>query len=71
MGYTTYITEYLRKVCTLLNITTLRKEKLPCSPGEHSELELSPLLSEAQHRIYQQMVVIAEWTVQIRRFDIL
>ena len=29
MGSTTYITECLRKFCALLNVATLRKEKLP------------------------------------------
>ena len=65
MGSSTYITECLRKVCALQNISTLRKEKLSCSPGDHPELYLSPLLCEVQHRIYQHMVGMEEWTVQI------
>ena len=71
MGSTTYITECLRKLYALLNVATLRKEKFPCSPGDHPELDLSPILSEAQHRLYQQLDVMAEWAVYIRRFDIL
>ena len=70
MGSSTYITECLRKFCALLNFTTLRKEKLPCSPGDHPELDLIPLLCEAQHFIYQQLVGMVEWAVQIGRFDI-
>ena len=70
MGSTTYIAEFLRKVCALLKVATLRKEKLPCSPGDHPKLYLSPLLSEAQHRLYQKLVSMTEWKVHIGRFDI-
>ena len=68
--YTTCITECLRKVCALLKVATLRKEKLLCSPGDHTELDLSTLMSEAQHRLYQQLVGMAEWEVHIGRFDV-
>ena len=57
-------------VCSLLKVTTLRKDKLPCSPGGHPELDLSPLLCESQHRLDQQLVGMAEWAVRIGRFDI-
>ena len=70
MGSTTYITERLRRVRALLKVTNLWKEKLPCSPGDHPELYLSPLLSEAQHRLYQHLVGMGEWAVQIGIFDI-
>ena len=62
--------ECLRKVYALLNVATLRKEKFPCSPGEHPELDSIPLLSETQHRLYQHLVGTAEWAVQIGKFDI-
>ena len=58
MGSTTYITECLRKVYALLKVANLRKEKFPCSPGDHPELYLSPLLSEVQHRLYHQLVIM-------------
>ena len=70
MGSTTYITECIRKFCALLKIATLRKDKLPCSPGEHPKLYLSPILSEAQHCIYQKLVGMVEWAVHIGIFDI-
>ena len=70
MGSTTYITEFLSKICALLNVATLRKYKLPCSPGDHPGLYSRSLLSEAQHHLYQQLVGMAEWEVQIGRFDI-
>ena len=70
MGSYTYIKEFLSKVCALLKVTSLRKEKLPCIPSDHPELDLSPLLNEQQHRLYQQLVGMAEWAVQIGIFDI-
>ena len=44
-------------------ITTLRKEKSSCRPGDHPELDSSTLLCEAQHRLYQQLVGKSEWAV--------
>ena len=70
MGSSTYITECLRKVCTLLKVNTLRKYKFPCSPGDHPELDSIPLLCEAQHRLYRNLSGMEEWEVQIGRFDI-
>ena len=70
MGSYTYINECLSKVYALLKVTSLRKEKFPCSPSEHPEIDSSPLLVEMQHHIYQQLVAMAEWAVQIGRFEI-
>ena len=70
MGSSIYITECLRMVCTLLKVTTLRKDKLPCIPGDNTKLDLSIRLCETQHRIYQQLVGMTEWAVNIGRFDI-
>ena len=71
MGSYTYVKEYLSKVCALINVMTLRKEKLPCITSDHSEKDTSPLLGETQHRLYQQLVGMAEWEVHTGRFDIL
>ena len=70
MGFNSYIIECLRKVCSLLNVATLRKEKLTCSLSDHPELDSSPLLYEAQHCLYPHLVGMVEWSVQIGRFDI-
>ena len=70
MGSYNYIKECLSKVCDLLKFTSLRKEKLTCSPSDHAEIDSSPILNETQHRLYQQLVGMAEWVVHIRRFDI-
>ena len=43
---------------------------MTCSPGDQPELYSIPLLSDAQHCIYQHLVGMAEWDVQIGRFDI-
>ena len=43
MVSTTYIKEFLSKVCALLKVDTLWKEKLTCSPSEHPKLDSSPL----------------------------
>ena len=45
-------------------------ERKICSPSDHPELYLSPLLSEAHHLLYQQLVGMLEWSVQMGRFDI-
>ena len=69
MVSSTYTTEAIRKVCTLLKVATLRKEKLPSSPGDHPELNPTPLLGEEKHFLYQQLVGMAEQMIQIGRFD--
>ena len=51
VGSTTYIAKCLRKVCALLKVATLRREKFPCRPSDHNELDFSTLLSEAQHHL--------------------
>ena len=45
-GSSTYTTEHFIKVCTLLMVTHLHKDKLPSSPRDHTELDSSPLLGE-------------------------
>ena len=68
MGSYTYIKECISKVCALLKVTSLRKEKFPCSPSDHPELDSSPLLNEQQHCLYQQLVGMVDWAIQIGRF---
>ena len=62
--------EALKKVCALLKVATLRKEKLPIIPGDHPKLDLSPLLCKEHHCLYQKLVGIEKWMVHIGRFDI-
>ena len=47
----TYTVETLRKVCVLLKVTNLRKEKFLSSPGDHPKLDSSLLLSEEQYHL--------------------
>ena len=70
MGISTYTAESLRNVYALLKVETLRKDKLPISPGDHPELDLSPLLGKEKHCLYHQLVGMKEWMAQIRRFEI-
>ena len=65
MGYSTYAVKALRKVCVLLNIVNLQKEKWPSSPSDHTRLDSSPLLGEEQYRLYQKLVGISYWMVKI------
>ena len=48
-----------------------RPRLYPASVFPTPKLYLSPLLGEEQHRVYQHLVGMAEWMVQIGRFDIL
>ena len=66
----TYTEEALRKVFALKKVETFQKGKLPSSPGDHPKLHLSPLLGNAQYCIYQKLVVMKEWMVQIGSFEI-
>ena len=43
---------------------------MPCSTSDHPETDKSALLGETQHLLYQQLVGMAEWAVQIGRFGI-
>ena len=62
-GSYTYIKECLSKVCALLKVTIFWKDKLPCSPSDHPELDSSPLLNKNQHHLYHQLVGMVEWVV--------
>jgi hypothetical protein len=48
----------------------IREEKLPMKPGDHPEEDESPLLDNEQHRLYQSMIGMLQWTVSIGRLDI-
>ena len=43
---------------------------MPSRPGDHPGLDFSTLLGKEQHCLYQQLAGMAEWMVQIGRFDI-
>ena len=70
MSSLTYTSGYLWKVCALLEVANMRKEKFTISPGEHPNLYLSPLLGEEKHCLYNHLVVMSEWMVHIGRFYI-
>ena len=70
MGASAYTDKSLRKVCALLGVTHLREDKFPISPGDHPELDSNELLGEGKNPLYQQLVGMAEWMVQIVIFEI-
>ena len=70
MVSSTYNAESLHKFCVLLKVMNLRKEKLPIFSGDYPELDSITLIGEEHKRIYQQLVGMYEWMVQIGRFDI-
>ena len=47
-----------------------RPRLYPASVFPTPKLYLSPLLGEEQHRVYQHLVGMAEWMVQIVIFEI-
>ncbi len=48
----------------------IREEKLPMKPGDHPEEDESDFLDNDQHRLYQSMMGMLQWTVSIGRLDI-
>ena len=42
----------------------------PLEPGDHPEIDLSPLLDEEGTRIYQSLIGTLQWAVSLARFDI-
>ena len=49
MCYSTYTLEAFPKLQALLGFSSLRKENITIHPGDHPELNYSPLLGEAQN----------------------
>lgn len=48
----------------------IREEKLPMKPGDHPEEDESEALDNEQHRLYQSMIGMLQWTVSIGRIGI-
>ncbi len=70
IGTETYVNEALEKVKSLLGRKELGKEHRPMSPGAHPESDKSPLLDVDGHRMYQQLVGIAQWLITCGRLDL-
>ena len=49
---------------------TLKKENVPATPGDHPELDDSPLLNEDETRHYQSNIGICQWISTAGRLDI-
>jgi Reverse transcriptase (RNA-dependent DNA polymerase) len=70
IGTTSYIKEALEKVKLLLGKKDLGKDDTPMSPTAQPELDTSPILDVDKHRVYQQLVGIAQWLITCGRFDL-
>ena len=53
-----------------LQVKNLWKEELTISPRDNSEVDLILYLGEEKNRLYQKLVDMSEWMVQIGIFEI-
>ena len=70
IGTASYMKEALEKVKKILGRKDLGKDDTPMSPTAHPELDTSPLLDVDSHRVYQQLIGIAQWLITCGRFDL-
>lgn len=70
IGTETYVKETMERVKTMLGRKDLGKDDTPISPTFHPELDNSQLLDVDQHRLYQQLVGIAQWLITCGRLDL-
>ena len=70
IGTASYIKEALEKVKKILGRKDLGKDNTPMSPTAHPKLDTSPLLDIDSHRVYQQLIGIAQWLITCGRFDL-
>ena len=66
----TYITNAIDRFKKLLEINQFGKETLPMAPGDHPELDDSPLCSPDQASKYRSLLGSANWIITLGRFDI-
>jgi hypothetical protein len=64
-----YNKEALQQIETKLG-RKIRDEKLPMKNKDHLEEDESPLLNSEQHKFYQSLLGMLQWTVSIGRLDI-
>ena len=68
IGSSTYVSEAINKLEATIGV--LSKERSPCLPGDHPELDTSALLDPDSHRFFQMLIGMGVWIVQLGRFDI-
>jgi hypothetical protein len=68
-GTKTHVAESIKKVEAILG-SQLGLEGTPMSDTCKPELDDSPLLDPDGHRVYQQLIGMAQWLVTIGRFDL-
>jgi hypothetical protein len=59
-----YIGEAIKQIEMRTGIK-IREEKLPMKPGDHPEEDESSILDNEQHRLYQSVLGMLQWTVSI------
>ena len=47
-----------------------KKSKTALEPGDHPELDTSPLLDKEKTRLYQSLIGALQWVIQIGRWDV-
>lgn len=68
-GATAYTADAIKRVEALVGCLPNNKTPLP-TREMYPEMDVSPLLDEAQHRIYQMLLGMAQWLVVISRPDL-
>jgi hypothetical protein len=68
IGSSTYVTEAVAKVEAKVGV--LAKERSATIQGDHPELDTSPLLDPDSHRLFQMLIGMAVWIVQLGQGDI-
>ena len=68
-GTKTYITKLLSNYERVFNGPPA-KASAPLDPHDHPELDTSPLLGEADIKIYQSFVGALQWAITLGRFDL-
>jgi hypothetical protein len=71
-GATTYVKRMLTNYELIFGESVPKREiHAPLDPGDHPEIDESPLLEEAEIKIYWQMIGELQWAVSLGRMDIM
>ena len=69
MGSKTYVTNAVKKIEHMFG--PLHKERLPMTKGDHPELDMSEELGSSDRELYQMLIGMARWAIQLGRIDIM
>jgi hypothetical protein len=68
IGSSTYVSEAITKLEAKIGV--ISKERSATIQGDHPELDTSPLLDPDSHRLFQMLIGMGVWIVQLGRFDL-